>query len=93
MSWSRNGPLLNHDLTGPRIGNTGTHSVPRGARDVSNRGVSHVLGSELGIECPLHGAQFDVRDGQALEPPAEAPVETYVVRLEGETILIRRNET
>ena len=32
------------------------------------------------IECPLHNARFDVRTGQALSSPAEAPVPSYPVR-------------
>jgi 3-phenylpropionate/trans-cinnamate dioxygenase ferredoxin component len=38
------------------------------------------------IECPRHGARFDVRTGEAVQLPAFEPVETYPVRLEGDTI-------
>lgn len=31
--------------------------------------------------CPLHGAAFDVRTGQPLGTPAEAPLVTYPVRV------------
>lgn len=34
------------------------------------------------VECPLHGAQFDVRTGAVLSLPAIFPVATYVVKLE-----------
>lgn len=40
------------------------------------------------IECPRHGALFDIRDGSALTMPAVVPVPTYEVRIEGEDILI-----
>ena len=33
------------------------------------------------VECPLHGARFDVRTGKALSLPAVYPVKTYDVRL------------
>lgn len=33
------------------------------------------------VECPLHGARFDVRTGKALSLPAVYPVKTYEVRL------------
>ena len=38
------------------------------------------------IECPRHGARFDVRDGSATELPAVVPVDTFPVRVEGEDI-------
>jgi len=41
------------------------------------------------IACPRHGAQFDVRTGEALTPPAYEPVETFPVRVEGEMVQIR----
>lgn len=34
------------------------------------------------IECPRHGARFNVRTGQALSLPAWAPVATYPVKVE-----------
>ncbi len=40
------------------------------------------------IECPRHGARFDVRDGAATELPAVVPVDTFKVRVEGEDIEI-----
>jgi len=33
------------------------------------------------IECPRHGARFDVRDGSVLAPPAVRPLPTYPVRV------------
>jgi 3-phenylpropionate/trans-cinnamate dioxygenase ferredoxin subunit len=34
------------------------------------------------VECPRHGARFDMRTGQALSMPAFEPVETYQVVVE-----------
>ena len=31
------------------------------------------------VACPLHGACFDLRTGEALTPPATEPVQTYAV--------------
>jgi 3-phenylpropionate/trans-cinnamate dioxygenase ferredoxin subunit/naphthalene 1,2-dioxygenase system ferredoxin subunit len=31
------------------------------------------------VECPLHGAQFDVVTGKAMSPPADGDIETYKV--------------
>jgi nitrite reductase/ring-hydroxylating ferredoxin subunit len=41
------------------------------------------------IECPLHGAQFDLRDGRALEPPADEPLLLYDVRIDQGTVWVR----
>ena len=38
------------------------------------------------IECPLHGARFDVRTGEVTELPAVVPVDTFPVRVEGDDI-------
>jgi 3-phenylpropionate/trans-cinnamate dioxygenase ferredoxin subunit len=40
------------------------------------------------IECPRHGARFDVRTGAAVQLPAFEPVETHDVCLEGETVQV-----
>jgi 3-phenylpropionate/trans-cinnamate dioxygenase ferredoxin subunit len=40
------------------------------------------------IECPRHGARFDVRTGEALRLPATAPVPTYAVRVQGNEIQV-----
>lgn len=40
------------------------------------------------IECPRHGARFDVRTGAALTLPAIVPVQTYNVRIDGDEIFV-----
>lgn len=40
------------------------------------------------IECPRHGAQFDVRTGAVVRLPAYVGVETYPVSVEGNDIYI-----
>ncbi|MBA3534468.1 MAG: non-heme iron oxygenase ferredoxin subunit [Ardenticatenales bacterium] len=40
------------------------------------------------IECPRHGARFDVRTGAALTMPAIVPVEVYQVRVVGDEIQV-----
>ena len=40
------------------------------------------------IECPRHGARFDVTTGRALTLPAVRPVRTYPVTMEGDDILV-----
>ncbi len=46
------------------------------------------LGSGFELECALHGAVFDVRDGSVQEPPAEEPVRTYKVKVEDGAIWV-----
>lgn len=40
------------------------------------------------IECPRHGATFDVRTGDALTFPAVSPVATYAVRVVGDEVQV-----
>jgi nitrite reductase/ring-hydroxylating ferredoxin subunit len=42
------------------------------------------------VECPLHFAQFDVRTGKLIDGPISADVPIYEVRVEGDTVLIKR---
>ncbi len=42
------------------------------------------------VECPEHYAQFDVRTGKPLGGPPAADVPTYEVRVEGDTVYVRR---
>jgi 3-phenylpropionate/trans-cinnamate dioxygenase ferredoxin subunit len=41
------------------------------------------------IECPRHGARFDVRDGKVLCLPAAVPIPTYEVKVEGDEIQVK----
>lgn len=40
------------------------------------------------VECPLHGAEFDLRTGAVLSPPAEVPLRTFPVRVVGDEIQV-----
>jgi 3-phenylpropionate/trans-cinnamate dioxygenase ferredoxin component len=40
------------------------------------------------IECPRHGARFNVRTGAVLCMPAVEPVECYEVQVDGDDILV-----
>ena len=40
------------------------------------------------IECPWHGARFDCVTGARRRGPAEEDVQAWVVRLEGDTVLV-----
>ncbi len=40
------------------------------------------------LECPLHGARFDVRDGSPARRPAIKPLDTYPLTRVGAQVLI-----
>lgn len=40
------------------------------------------------IECWLHSAEFDLRTGEALTPPASQPVRTYPVSIDGNNVVV-----
>ncbi len=40
------------------------------------------------IECPRHGALFDIRNGAALTLPATTPTPIYQVKVDGRDILV-----
>ena len=44
--------------------------------------------NDFKIECWLHGAEFDLRTGQALTPPAVAPIRTYSVSVDGDSVTV-----
>jgi nitrite reductase/ring-hydroxylating ferredoxin subunit len=41
------------------------------------------------VECPLHFAQFDIRDGSLVDGPVSAAIPVYEVRVAGDTVFIR----
>ena len=45
-----------------------------------------IVGCE--IECPRHGARFDVRDGRVTSPPAFLPIDVFPVRVVGDAVEI-----
>jgi 3-phenylpropionate/trans-cinnamate dioxygenase ferredoxin subunit len=44
------------------------------------------------IECPRHGARFDVRTGRPLCMPAVEPIATYEVKVVGNDIFLQDRE-
>ena len=45
------------------------------------------------IECWLHGAEFDVRTGEAVVPPAVAPLKRFFVERSSDRLLITHSNT
>ncbi|MER3415496.1 MAG: biphenyl 2,3-dioxygenase [Gemmataceae bacterium] len=50
-------------------------------------GEGKLIGCE--IECPRHGARFDVRTGAVTRMPAAYPVQTYPVRIEDGAVMVQ----
>lgn len=46
------------------------------------------LHDDCQVACPLHGARFDIKTGEALSLPAVTPVETYKVTVDGTAIMV-----
>ncbi|RZF24449.1 non-heme iron oxygenase ferredoxin subunit [Paraburkholderia sp. UYCP14C] len=44
------------------------------------------------VECPLHGAQFDVTTGKALSAPADGDIDTYEVTVTDGRIFVASEE-
>lgn len=59
--------------------------------DICSHALAHLSQGKLDgatIECPLHGAKFDVRTGRNLRFPAVVPVKRYEVKLEGDEVWV-----
>ena len=71
--------IFNVEGTYYAIGNSCTH-----------RGGSLSEGDVQGtkVTCPLHGADFDLKTGAALGPPAQKGVPSYKVVIEGDEIKV-----
>jgi len=44
------------------------------------------------IQCPAHGAEFDLRDGSHMSAPAVRPVDSFPVKVEGDKIFVQVEE-
>ncbi len=43
------------------------------------------------VECPLHGAEFDLKTGEALTLPATKPVTVFTTEVDGDSLVVREN--
>src|SRR5690625_231196 len=44
------------------------------------------------MECWLHGSCFDLRSGTPINPPATKAIPTYVVKIDGDDVLVSLND-
>lgn len=51
-------------------------------------GEGYVDPDDCSIECPLHGARFNIETGAVLALPAYGPLTVYPVTLDGDDILV-----
>lgn len=66
----------------------GFHAFPdECSHDSAPFGNAQLHGNE--IQCPRHGARFDVITGDALSAPAVVPIEKYELKIEGDDIFVR----
>ena len=45
------------------------------------------------IECPRHGAKFDIRTCKVKQLPAVVPIPVYAVKVEGDAVLVSKKPT
>ena len=65
----------------------GWHAIEdRCSHDDGPLGEGRLVGCE--VECPRHGARFDVRDGRVTRMPAVSPVRSFPVREEGGRVFV-----
>ncbi|MER9294832.1 non-heme iron oxygenase ferredoxin subunit [Mesorhizobium sp. M0510] len=41
------------------------------------------------IECPLHGAQFEITSGEVVQGPADCPITVFKTKVEDGQVLVR----
>jgi nitrite reductase/ring-hydroxylating ferredoxin subunit len=83
------------DLDGERVGIV---NVDRSYYAIGN--ICTHLGGSLNegklegydVECPWHGSKFDVRTGEPTTPRAQQPVPAYEVKVEENSILVRKHQ-
>lgn len=58
----------------------------RCSHDDGPLGAGRVVGTE--IECPRHGARFDLATGRPTRMPAVTPIETFTATIEGADVFV-----
>jgi len=77
------GTMKRYDLGRRRILVANVEGTPLAVADTcTHEDASLSMGALQGdkVKCPLHGSRFCLRDGQALDEPAEVDLECYTVR-------------
>ncbi|MBI2724489.1 MAG: non-heme iron oxygenase ferredoxin subunit [Chloroflexi bacterium] len=85
------GTISVHEVAGRRIALCNVNGRFYAIDDVCTHDGGPLDQGELAghlVECPRHGARFDVTTGAAVVLPAVRPVRTYPVRVEGDDVRI-----
>ena len=85
------GEMISVDFSGDAVLVANVDGVIRACDDICSHAYASLSEGDLNgeeVECPLHGALFNVATGEALTPPADAPVKVYKVQVEGDDIYV-----
>ena len=85
------GDMITVDFSGDAVLIANVEGVIHACDDICSHAYASLSEGDLNgaeVECPLHGAVFNVTTGQALTPPAEDPIKVFQVQIEGDDILV-----
>lgn len=85
------GTITVHEVDGTRIALCNVNGRFYAIADVCTHDGGSLDQGELEgelVECPRHGAKFDVTDGRPVTLPAVRPVKTYKVQVEGDEVRV-----
>jgi len=87
----REGEMHVVDVSGSKVALTRIDGHLHAFEDTCTHAGCSLASGELDgpvVSCPCHGSRFDVTSGAVLRGPARRPVRRYVVRTEGEDVLV-----
>ncbi|HYM14690.1 MAG TPA: non-heme iron oxygenase ferredoxin subunit [Dehalococcoidia bacterium] len=85
------GTISVHEASGVRIALCNVNGRFYAIDDVCTHDAGPLDQGELEgelVECPRHGAKFNVTDGRAVVLPAVRPVKTYPVQVDGDDVKV-----
>ena len=89
------GEMISVDFSGDAVLVANVGGVIRACDDICSHAYASLSEGDLNgeeVECPLHGALFNITTGEALTPPADAPVKVYKVQVKGDDIYVASPE-
>ncbi len=87
----KEGAMRAFDVRGEQVAVANSGGSFYAINDVcTHQGCSVSEGELVGTKviCPCHGSEFDITTGAVLQGPAEEPVRSYHLRLEGDALQI-----
>lgn len=79
------------EINGIKILMANINGVPYAVQRICSHAESDLAEGNLEgcvIECPLHGAMFDMRDGKVLSLPATQPLKSFPAKIENGIIMV-----